>query len=209
MKILKLTLILVSSIILSACGPKKSTDDLEFSADEELTEAVTPYADQLASQKINIIDSRDLNQDFSVNFQTRDPDGAGNAYFKAKSIKTVDAAGLKTPSEGKKLVLLEISIKGDPQNKGNPSTFNQIGDNPSPQFVLVDKDKNQTWVEETYYSDGYTQSNDLFELSKITLDHDKWVQTAIVFEIDQDQTVDLAFRFINPDGQVDFYDINQ
>ena len=113
----------------------------------------------------------------------------------------------RTPNEGKKLVLAEISVKGNPKNQGNPSNFNQVGEHPSPQFVLVDPKASRNYVEETYYSDAYTVDKKLFELSKITLDHDQWVHTAIVFEVSQNLAPDLAFRFTNPEGKTEFYDI--
>ncbi len=199
--------LLFSSILLGACG-KKDSNNVSFTNDEEIVEDISAYTDQLADTKIKIDQNFSLNQEFTITYQTKDPDGSGRASFKARSIKQIDTAGQKTPDEGKKLILVEISVMGDENNKGSPSTFNQIGDNPSPQFVLIDKNKNKTLVETTYYSDGYTQSADLFELSKITMDHQKWVTTAIVFQIDADQTADLAFRFINPGGQPEFYDIN-
>jgi len=41
------------------------------------------------------------------------------------------------------------------------------------------------------------------------MDHEQWVNTAIVFQIDKDVTPDLAFRFINLENKVEFYDIKQ
>ncbi len=80
---------------------------------------------------------------------------------------------------------------------------------PPPTFVLIDQDNNKTFVETTYYSDGYTEPEDLFELTKITIDHQKWVNTAIVFQVDVDQQPNLAFRFINSEGNPEFYDIEE
>ena len=205
-KIIFIISLLFCSLTLSACG-KKDQSDVDFTNDEEMVEEFAPYTDQLADAKIKIDQTFTLNQEFIISYQIRDPDGTGRASFKARSIKEIDTAGQKTPDEGKKLIVVEVSVMGDETNKGSPSTFNQVGDNPSPQFVLIDLDKNQTFVETTYYSDGYTQSNDLFELSKITMDHQKWVNTAIVFQIDSDLEPKLAFRFINPGGNPEFYAI--
>jgi len=207
-KIFSIISLLLCSLVLSACG-KKDQGDIGFTNDEELVEEFAPYTDQLANAKIQISQTFSLNQEFTVDYQSKDPDGTGQASFKARSIKEIDTAGQKTPDEGKKLILVEISVMGNKDNRGSPSTFNQVGDNPSPQFVLIDQDDNKTLVETTYYSDGYTQSEDLFELSKITLDHQKWVNTAIVFQIDTDQSPNLAFRFINPAGDPEFYDIEE
>lgn len=207
-KIFSIISLLFCSLVLSACG-KKNQADIGFTNDEELTEEFAPYTDQLADAKIETSQTIDLNQEFTVDYQTKDPDATGQASFQARSIKKIDTAGQKTPDEGKKLILVEISVMGDEDNQGNPSTFNQVGLNPSPQFVLIDKDNNKTLVETTYYSDGYTQSKDLFELSKITIDHQKWVNTAIVFQIDTDQSPNLAFRFINSAGVLEFYDIKE
>jgi len=182
---------------------------MSFTNDEELVEEFAPYTDQLADAKIQVSQTFSLNQEFTVDYKSKDPDGTGHASFKARSVKEIDTAGQKTPDEDKKLILVEISVMGDENNQGDPSTFNQVGDNPSPQFVLIDRDKNKTLVETTYYSDGYTQSKDLFELSKITIDHQKWVNTAIVFQIYTDQQPNLAFRFINPEGNPEFYDIEE
>jgi hypothetical protein len=200
---LTLTLIILPAFLLSACG-KKTTP--QFSNDSEAPE-FTPLNDTAANAAINIAQTYKINQEFKVKYKTYNPDGEGLAEFKARSIKEIDAAGTKTPGEGKKLVLVEISVKGNSKNKGTPSTFNQIGDYPSPQFVLLDKAKNHSEVETTYFSDGYTESKKLFELSKITLDHEQWVSTAIVFEIDKNITPDLALRFTNPEGKVEFYDL--
>lgn len=207
-KTLSIISLLFCLFLLSACG-KKNNQDVSFSNDEEFIEEISPYTDELANSKIKISQSLDLNQEFKIDYQTRNPDGQGMASFKIKSIKEIPAAGTKTPEPNKKLILAEIAVMGDQNNRGDPSTFNQIGDNPSPQFVLVDKDNNKTYVEDSYYSDGYTQANDFFELSKITMDHQKWINTAIVFQIDSDQAIDAAFRFINPQGQPEFYDVKE
>ncbi len=204
-------IITLSSFIFSACTKSadtgKSEDELGFSNEEEITEDVFTYNDSLANAKINVTQTYNLNQEFKVKFLTQEPKGEGYAEFKATSIKEVSSVDERTPPEGKKLVLVEIAIRGNPQNKGQPSTFNQIGNNPSPQFVLYDESKNQSFVEETYYSDAYTNSKNLFELSKITLDQDSWVNTAIVFEVDKELPLKLALRFTNLDGTTEFYAI--
>jgi len=192
------------SLFLSACGRKPA---VEFTNDENMTEEFLPYTDELADSKIKITKDIGLNEEFTLNYQTKDPDGQGEASFKALSFENLDSAGSRTADEGKKLVLVKISVIGNRTNQGSPSTFNQIGANPSPQFVLIDKDNNQTFVEETYYSDGYTQDQNLFELSKITTDQSSWLNTAIVFQVDANLEADLAFRFINPEGDLEFYDV--
>jgi len=207
-----LALIIGSSFLLSACGPtsnnKNSGNNTQFSEDETLViPTPTPFADKLAEAKIKITNTYKKSQEFKVRYQTNNPSGEGNAEFNAKSIKEITLAGKKTPTDGKKLILVEIGIKGNAKNKGEPSTFNLIGDYPSPQFVLIDKENNKSYVETTYYSDGYTEDKKLFELSKITLDNEQWVNTAIVFEVDKSLQPDLALRFTNPQGETEFYDI--
>ena len=199
--------ILVMLCLISLVGCKKKNDD--FSFEDDSNDMFFEVVDEQANEEIKISKEMPLNQEFGVEFKTYEPDGLGMAMFKAKSIKEIKAAGERTPTEGKKLVLVEIAVKGNRNNKGMPSTFNQIGDYPSPQFVLVNKDSNTSLVEDTYYSDGYTEAKKLFELSKITMDHETWVNTAIVFEIPIDSTADLAFRFTNINNQVEFYDINE
>lgn len=205
------SLLLISSFFLSACTNKEASfsddSDPSFSNEEEVMEEVAVYSDSLANAKIDITQDYSLNQEFKVAFKTKNPDGQGSAQFKARSIKEVSSVDERNASEGNKLVLVEISIRGDTKNKGEPSTFNQIGDNPSPQFVLIDQKNNRSYVEETYFSDVYTKSEDLFELSKITLDHDQWVNTALVFEVPSDLSPSLAFRFTNLEGSTEFYAI--
>lgn len=208
--ILSLGIIFVSTFLLSGCGKTSltgSSKNVSFSNDDQTVDEVTPYVDKFANEKVDFKQTYTLTQEFTAKYKTFDPNGEGTATFKAKSMKEIASAGLKTPEEGKKLILVEISIRGKSTNKGNPATFNQVGDTPSPQFVLVDKAKNKTETEATYYSDGFTEANKLFELSKITMDHEQWVNTAIVFQIDKDATPDLAFRFINLDNKTEFYDI--
>ncbi len=199
-----LLIIVFSSLIFSACGPQKPK--VSFSDDDQLAET-TPYVDKFATEKINITKTVPLNQEFTVKYKYFQPDGVGSAQFKAKSIKEVKEVASRQPSEGKKLILVEIAIRGNAKNLGQPSNFNQIGDTPSPQFVIIDQAKNLSTVETTYFSESYTQSKNLFELSKITLDHEQWVNTAIVFEIDNSQEPSLALRFINPEGVTEFYAI--
>lgn len=202
--IIKSLIVLLASLFLFACSPKK---EVTFSDDS--TSDITPYVDTFASTTINLSKTLPLNQEFEVKYKTFSPDSVGIAHFKARSVKEVTSVADRTPQEGKKLILVEISVQGNIKNAGNPSTFNQVGDTPSPQFVIIDKDNNLSYVEETYYSDAYTAQKKLFELSKITLDHDKWVNTALVFQIDSSLTPDLAFRFINDQGNTEFYDIAQ
>lgn len=212
-KISPLLLLLISPFILGGCGTKTSTKNPAFSDDDSqpvpTIVSKTSYVDTLANAKINITKTHKVNQDFTVKYKTYSPDGEGAVEFKAKSIKEVTTAGKKTPEEGKKLILVEIAIRGNSKNKGEPSTFNQIGNHPSPQFVLIDKAGNKSIVEETYYSDGYTEDENLFELSKITLDNEQWVNTAIVFQVDKNFKPDLALRFTNPKGDIEFYDISE
>jgi len=209
--LLLIPIITLSAFLFSACTKSdestQNSDELGFSNEEEITEDVFSYSDSLSNAEVKITQTYKLNQEFKVKFLTQDPKGEGYAEFKARSIKEVSSVDERAPTEGKKLVLVEISLRGNPQNKGQPSTFNQIGDNPSPQFVLYDKSKNQSFVEETYYSDAYTISKNLFELSKITLDQDSWVNTAIVFEVDKNLPLNLALRFTNLDGSAEFYAI--
>jgi hypothetical protein len=202
------SLIIVSGLLLSACNtPLTTQKKATFSDDIEVTETVTPYIDKFATTPIVISKNYKLNQEFKVAYKTFNPYGQGVAEFKSRSVKEVANIDGRLPEDGKKLVLVEIGVKGKADNKGSPATFNQVGDTPSPQFVLIDKSKNLSTVEETYYSDAYTVSKKLFELSKITLDHEQWVNTALVFQIDKNQTPDLAFRFINPAGKTEFYDL--
>ncbi len=203
-RFLTLALIIFSLATLSSCGPAKNPTFSDDSAND-----ITPYVDTFASTPIVISKNYPQNQEFEVRYKTFAPDNIGTAKFKVTSIKEVPNVADRTPEEGKKLILVEISVQGNGKNQGNPSTFNQVGDTPSPQFVIIDKDKNMSYVEETYYSDAYTTKQKLFELSKITLDHDKWVNTAIVFQIDQSLTPDLAFRFVNDQVKTEFYDITQ
>lgn len=204
-KIHTLTLITVLSLALSACGrsPSKTSD---FSSDTDSGDQPI-YVDEYADAKINIIQTNKLNEEFKVTYKTYEPEGTGEAMFKARSLKEIAQAGENAPSEGKKLVLVEISVKGNAKNKGYPSTFNQVGDRPSPQFVLIDKAKNKSYVETTYFSDAYTTEKKLFELSKITLDHEKLINTALVFEIDKNLTPNLAFRYVDGEGKTVFYEL--
>ena len=209
-KFLSLTLVIFTGIVFAGCNRQSDfsqTDEAGFSQEETETEDIFSYKDSLAESQINITQKYKLNQEFKVKFLTSEPTGEGYAEFKAKSIKEVSSVDERLPGEGKKLVLVEIAVRGNPQNKGQPSTFNQIGDNPSPQFVLYDPQKNYSYVEETYFSDAYTLQKDLFELSKITIDQDSWVNTAIVFEVDKNLPPKLALRFTNLHGEAEFYAI--
>jgi hypothetical protein len=206
---MKLLIILFSSLFLFGCTSKNTTkpSEVKFSNDDEKVEQVADYGDKLANEKIEIKETKTLNQDFPIIFKTFEPDGTGNAIFKAKSIKEITEVDGRAPEEGNKLVLVEIAVKGNSKNKGMPSTFNQIGDRPSPQFVLIDKANNKSFTETNYFSTSYTAAQKLFELDKITLDHEEWVNTALVFEIDSKITTDLAFRFTNSENKTEFYDI--
>lgn len=215
MKFKYLISIVAFSLVMSACGKTSGTtsnNNVQFSSDDSSDLAVatpTPYVDKLANEKINITKTYKFSQDFTISYKTYNPDGIGTATFNAKSLKEIATAGKRTPDSGKKLILLEISIKGNSKNVGQPTTFNEIGDMPSPQFVLTDKTNNKSMVETTYFSDGYTQDKNLFELSKITLDNEQTVNTAIVFQVDSSYNPDLALRFTNKDGKTEFYQITK
>lgn len=206
-------LLITAALILTACGPtglaSKKVADFSNDDDNSSVPTPTPYIDKFTNAKVNVTQTQKVNQEFPVTYKTSNPDGTGKVIMKAKSFKSVDSVGGVSPDKGKKLYLLEIAVKGFSANKGEPSTFNQVGDTPSPQFVLVNKSQNKTFVEETYFSDAYTQANKLFELSKLTTDGDQWVNTAIVFQVDASESPTLAFRFINAQGQLEFYDITQ
>lgn len=201
-------ILILSSFLISGCGLKKSPENNQNTdVSEILTDDITPYLDKLASEKIVITRTVKSNEEFKIKYKTFSPDGQGEADFKSKSVKVVDNVDGVTADEGKKLVLVEIAVHGNKNNKGSPATFNQIGDTPSPQFVMVDKSKNLSFVEETYFSDIYTTAKKLFELSKNTMDNEQWFETALVFQIDKNLEPDLAFRFTNLEGKTEFYDI--
>lgn len=203
-------LLAIIAFSLSACGPITSVKkNVQFSSDDATVDQVTPYVDEFANKPVKITQTKKLNEEFSVSYKTFNPDGLGTATFKAKSIKDISSAGGLNPADGKKLILVEIAIRGNKNNKGMPSTFNQVGDQPSPQFVLVDRANNKSFVEETDYSGAYTDDKKLFALSKITIDAEQWVNTAIVFQIDKNLTPDLTLRFINPTSDTEFYAISQ
>ena len=206
---MKPLIILFCSVLLFGCGNKTINKDgtAKFSNDETKVEDNVEFGDKLATAKIEIKDTKSLNQEFTVQFKTFSPDGQGTAIFKAKSMKEVAEVDGRAPDEGQKLILVEIAVRGNKQNKGIPSTFNQIGDYPSPQFVMIDKAKNLSFSETNYFSTAYTAAKKLFELDKITLDGEDWVNTALVFQIDKNLTADLAFRFTNPKNETEFYDI--
>jgi hypothetical protein len=208
MKIKNMTylgIVIISSLLLAGCGAKKEEVFFESDDNDTFFESV----DEQANENIKISQEIESDKEFDVEYKTYEPDGIGTASFKTKPVEEIEKAGEASATEGMKLVLVEIAVKGNSDNSGKPSTFNQIGQYPSPQFVLIDKKNNISYVEETYYSDAYTQETKLFELSKITTDHEQWVNTAIVFEIESDMEPDLAFRFTNKEGEVEFYDILQ
>ncbi|MCX6726378.1 MAG: hypothetical protein NTY75_00990 [Candidatus Shapirobacteria bacterium] len=210
----QLLLILVSSLILTACGlvSKGGVGGkvADFSSDSETPAAgqITPYAESIPQTTVTYSQTWKINQEFKVQYKTFNPDGIGNATIKAISFKEISAIEELKPDQGKKLYLLELAVSGNAKNKGEPSAFNQIGTHPSPQFVLVDKAKNFAYVEETSFSDAYTLSKKLFELSKLTLDGGQSVTTAVVYQIDANIKPSLAFRFVNTDNKVEFYDIS-
>lgn len=202
-RIAKLTMLVVCFLMLGACGAKKE----EVSFEDDTQDVFIEMVDEQKHDEMNITKELKLGEEFSVEYKTYQPEGIGKAKFKAKLVKDIDDIdGIKS-TEGKRLVLVEIAVVGDTNNAGRPSTFNQIGDYPSPQFVMVDKNNKTSLVEDTYYSDAYTQFKDLFELSKITMDHNQWVNTALVFELEADKQADLAFMFTNLEGKTEFYDI--
>ena len=203
-KLIYASLIIVSSFVLVACGPKKN---VTFSNDSPATDGITPLVDKDAKAKITITKTVKLGEAFKVDCKSVNPDGTGTVQAKARSLKEIPLAGKSGPGEGKKLILVEMSVMGNAKNKGDPSTFNQIGNSPSPQFVMIDQATNTSTVETTYFSDSYTVDKNLFELSKITTDHEQWVDTALVFEVDKGYNPSLAFRFTNPQGQTEFYGI--
>jgi hypothetical protein len=207
---LSLSVAAFSIFALSACASTSSSSkSVQFSNDDQTADQVTPYTDEFANKPVKITQTVKLNQEFSVKYKYFSPDGLGAATFKAKSVKEIASAGGLTPAEGKKLILVEIAIKGDKKNQGMPSTFDQIGDTPSPQFVLVDRQANKSFVEDTDYSGAYTDDKSLFALSKITMDAEQWVNTAIVFQVDKNLAPDLALRFINATGDTEFYAVSQ
>jgi len=208
--LLSLTVVAIACLTLSACGSSlSSAKNVQFSNDDQTVDKVTPYTDEFANKPVKITKTIKLNQEFTVQYKYFTPDGLGSATFKAKSIKEIATAGGLSPDDGKKLILVEIAIKGNNKNKGMPSTFDQVGDTPSPQFVLVDRQNNKSYVEETDFSGAYTDDKNLFALSKITMDSENLVNTALVFQIDKALTPDLALRFINSTGYTEFYAISQ
>lgn len=195
----------MSVLVLSACAaPAKKP--VKFSDDSDTKAAFPTLVDTSANQPITISKEFKLAQTIPVVYKATIGE-TGIVEYKAKKLTEISKAGELTPADGKKLVLLEFSYKGSDKNKGKPSVINEIGDTPAPQFVLLNRSANSSEVEATEYSDAYAQSKKLFELYKLTLDNNKVVDTALVFEIDKSQTPDLAIRFTGKDGKIEFYAI--
>ena len=123
-RIAKLTTLVVCFLVLGACGAKK--EDVSFEDDTQ--EVFIEMVDEQKHEEMSMTKEIKLDEEFSIEYKTYEPEGVGKAKFKAKSIKEIeDIDGVKA-SEGKKLVLVEIAVVGDSKNTGRPSTFNQIGD---------------------------------------------------------------------------------
>ncbi len=197
--------LLLSALVLSACA-KPAKKVVKFSDDSDPKAAFPTLVDTAAKEAINISKDYKFNQSAVIVYKSS-VGATGVVEYKAKKITEITKAGDLTPGEGKKLVLLEFSYKGSDKNKGKPSVINEIGDTPAPQFVMLNRANNTSEVEATEYSDAYAQSKKLFELYKLTLDNNKVVDTALVFEIDKSQSPDLAIRFTNKDGKIEFYAI--
>ena len=198
-----LILLTICFLMLGGCSPKKE----EISFEDDSQDVFVEMVDEEKHEQITIAKEIKLNEEFSIEYKSFEPEGMGKAKFRAKSVKEIEDIDDIKATEGKKLVLVEIAVIGDAKNTGRPSTFNQIGEFPSPQFVMIDKEAKTSLGEDTYYSDSYTEFKKLFELSKITMDHSQWVNTALVFELDSAKEADLAFMFTNLNGQTEFYDI--
>lgn len=193
-------------VSLTIFGCQKKSEEVSFESEEG--DVFFETVEEKKVEEINITASQKINQEFEVEFKTYQPDGVGQASFKAKSIKVIDKIGQVTANPEMKLVALELAVRGNSANKGRPSTFNQIGEFPSPQFVIIDKQAKTYLVEDTYFSQAYNEANKQFELSKITTDHQVWVNTAIVFEIGKDKQPDVAFMFTDTTGNKQFYEIS-
>jgi hypothetical protein len=208
-----LAILFCSSFFLYSCGQAKVDQNQdepinqEISEEEDFSEYQT-YADNLAKVPVDITQTKKFNEEIKIKYQTYEPIGTGEADFKATSMKVIKSIDDRVAQEGYKLVAVGISIKGNQQNVGRPFTFNQIGDYPSPQFVLIDQKNNLSQIETTYFSDIYTVKNDMYELSKISMDSPDWVHTALVFEVEENFPEKLALRFTNSNGETEFYEIN-
>ena len=201
-------IVFVSSFFLYGCQSKEETkidEKIDETSQEEDFSEFNLYTDKLANEPVKFVQTKKFGEEFKVKYKTYQPDGEGEVDFKAKSMKVIDSTDDRSPQDGYKLVLIEISVKGNPNNLGRPFTFNQIGDYPSPQFVLVDEENDLSQVETTYFSDIYTLKNKMYELSKISMDSGNWVHTALIFEVEKEFPLDLALRFTNSSGETEFY----
>ncbi len=206
MKLQKIIPVLLFTVlVLSACT-KPGKKVVKFSDDTDSKAAFPTLVDTAAKEAISIAKDFKFNQSATVVYKST-VGNTGIVEYKAKRMTEISKAGELNPSEGKKLVLLEFSYKGSDKNKGKPSVINEIGDTPAPQFVMINRANNTSDVEATEFSDANAQSKKLFELYKLTLDNNKVVDTALVFEIDKSQTPDLAIRFTDKDGKIQFYAI--
>lgn len=196
--------VIISILFLSSCGistSKKKT--LQFSNDDTLP--FPTLVDTSAKENINVTKEIKMNQTSIVTYKTSSPDGFGTIEYNPKKLTEIAKAGELTPADGQKLLLLDFTYKGSAKNKGQPSIINQIGDTPAPQFVLLDRKNNTSIVETTEYSDANASAKKLFELYKLTLDNDKPVSTALVFQVEKSLNPELAIRFTNPEGKTEFY----
>lgn len=203
-----LPILLIPLFFLSACSPfAKQKKPVQFSNDD--SQPFPTLVDSAAKEEINTTKEFKMNQTAIVTYKTTNPDGVGTVEYKAKKLTEVAKVGDLVPEDGKKLLVLDFTYKGSSKNKGQPTIINQIGQTPAPQFVLLDRQNKTSIVETTEFSDANAASKKLFELYKLTLDNDKQVDTALVFEVDKNMSPELAIRFTNSEGKTEFYLIKQ
>ena len=158
----QLSLLILTSLILVGCGSKttglldNSKKVVDFSSDDTTVAQVTPIVMTLPQSDIQYTFTKKINEEFKIEYKTSKPDGVGQAQFKVKTFAPIQVAGDQKPAEGKRLYLAEIAVRGYASNKGQPALFNQLGEYPSPQFVIAQVDKRTSIPETTYFSDAYT-----------------------------------------------------
>jgi len=109
----------------------------------------------------------------------------GKATYKILESKTMDAIGIWEAKKGKKIFVVYLEIKGDKGNFGQPSSFDQTGSDPSPQFILVDQD-GKKYPEQTAESNSAARSSGGKSLMTIKTPSDTWQKTAVAFTVDED-----------------------
>jgi hypothetical protein len=207
------------SLIGAGCqksAPVGSEEAVKQEAEQALSEAMATAKNIKGKFDLGQVKNwKNQNEEFTVSFQAREygvyPEikrtGTSQASYKITGEATKEKIGIWEPKVGEEFLVVYFEVKGDAANFGQPSSLDQTGSDPSPQFYLVDK-SGKKYSLQTAEAGSEAFSMKIKSLMTISANTTEWTKSDVVFTVPKGvKEPTLLLQVKTGDKQYEYYGV--